>query len=378
MTPARDTEQLLAAAEAVAPTIVREASAAEAAGRIGAAVLDALHEHRLFRLWIPKDLDGEETDLVTALRIYELLSRADGAAGWTLMIGAGAGLFAGFLDRAAAAEIFLPPNAVIAGSGAATGVARRAEGGYIVSGRWKYASGARHATWFTANCVIENADGTRDGDMTRIRSVAVPADAVRIHDTWSVTAMRGTGSDDIEIEGCLVPSSHTFSLDEEPTAAGPLYRVPFASIAELSFAAVSLGIARHALEAFRSLAAGKIPLGGMNRLTDDADVQLRYAHAEAIVGSARAYTFETAESAWETILRGDRLSAAQGARVRLAAVDTTHRCATAVDLLYARAGMNPLFASSELGRAWRDIHAVTQNIVVSAGHYGDAGRALLE
>lgn len=368
----------LAAAEEVLPIISAEAAPSEAAGRMTQPALRALLDRRLLRLLVPREYDGEETDLITALRLFELISAADGAAGWTVMIGNGAGLFAGFLEPAAAKEIFLAENAVVAGSGAPSGVARSDEGGYRVAGRWAYASGAHHATWFTANCVVEEPrdEAPVDG-APPIRSIAVPAAEVRVHETWSVSGMRGTGSDDIEIADAFVPWSHTFSVFEAPKVSGPLYRFPFFSIAELSFASVSLGIARHAIADFSALASRKRPMGSREPLAEDPDVQGRLARAEAAVGAARAYLFELASEAWETVLRGDSVAAADLARLRLASVHAVQESAKAVDLLYARAGMTPLFASSALGRAWRDVHAVTQNMLVSAALYRDCGRALL-
>ena len=373
-------EKLIETATEILPAIRDGAEASENLGQICKPVLQALFDRRLFRLFIPRELDGEEIDLVSALRVFELLSTADGATGWTVMIGAGAGLFAGFLDRAAAADVFLAENAVVAGSGAATGTARKRETGYEVSGRWAYASGAHHATWFSANCVVEDPARSKSKDgSASIRSVAVPAAHVRVHETWSVLGMRGTGSEDFEIADRFVPASHTFSVtDDAPKASGPLYRFPFRAISELSFASVSLGIARHALDDFRDLSVRKRPIGVTTLLAEDSDVQARVARAEAAVCSARSYVYDLAAEAWGKVLRGDSVPPREQIRIRLAAVDTTQRCAKAVDLLYQRAGMTPLFSSSSLGRAWRDVHAVTQNVIVSAGLYVDVGRALLE
>lgn len=373
-----DPEALIDAARSAAPIIREHALDAEQAGRMSATVIDALLERGLFRLWVPEAYGGVEIDLVSALRVYEILSEADGAAGWTVMIGAGAGWFGGFLDPVAATEIFAPAEAVIAGSGAPTGIACPEPGGYRVSGRWSYASGAHHATWFTANCSVEGRKSADGSGAPLIRSIAVPAAAVRIHETWSVTGMRGTGSDDIEIEDIFVPDTHVFSaFDDAPREAGPLYRVPFATIAELAFAAVALGVARNAMHEFRELARNKRPMGATTALLDDTDVQARYAHAEGAVGSARAFTFDLAAQAWETVSRGDAIDVRDQARIRLAAVDTVHRCAAAIDLLQARAGMSPLHSESVFGRAWQDLHAITQNAVVSAGLYAGVGRELL-
>src|SRR5690606_333711 len=105
-------------------------------------VVNLLVRHRLFRLWIPRRYDGLELTLPDALAVYERAAQIDGSLGWAVMIGAGGGLFAAYLEESAAREIFGPASAVIAGSGAPDGRAERAAGGYRVSGRWRYASGA--------------------------------------------------------------------------------------------------------------------------------------------------------------------------------------------------------------------------------------------
>jgi alkylation response protein AidB-like acyl-CoA dehydrogenase len=249
-----------------------------------------------------------------------------------------------------------------------------------VTGRWSYASGARHATWFTANSVVHDGSGrprTGPDGLPLIRAIAVPAGEVVVHDAWAVAGLRGTGSEDFEIADRFVPRERSFSVAETPRETGLLYRFPFFSIAELSFAAVSLGIARLALDEFRALARNKRPAGSAGKLCEDADVQSRYARAEAAVRASRALTYSAAEDAWAEIVREGELSAPRRADVRLAAVDTVRRCAGAIDLLYERAGMSPLFTASAFGRAWRDAHAVTQNMAVSSGLYVDVGEVLL-
>src|SRR5690606_19334432 len=345
-----DADTLIDAARELLPLVRAEAAAGEAQGRTTPALLAELHARRLFRLFVPRSIGGEELPLVPALEIFELVSSADGAAGWTVMIGAGAGLFGAFLPPASAREILGPDDAVIAGSGAPHGTAREVDGGYRVSGRWSYASGARHATWFTANCVVHDPDGrprrTASGEPL-VRAVAVPAAEVQIHSTWDVVGLRGTGSEDFEIADRFVPSEHTFSaLADPPVEQGPLYRVPFVSLAELSFAAVALGIARGALEEFRALARTKRPLGATEPLAADPDVRVRYARAEGAVRASRALVFEEAARTWETVERGDTVDSLAQLSVRLACVDAARRSARAVDELHARAGMTPLFSSS--------------------------------
>src|SRR4051812_23260818 len=151
----RDREELLAAVQVVAPVVTSAAAEADRAGRYPAHVIDALTAQRLFRLWIPRSLGGDELPLPASLEVFEAASRLDGAAGWLVTIGTGGGLFAAQFDEETAREIFGPPEALIAGSGAPCGTAVRSKDGYRVEGRWGYASGAHHATSFTANCVLD-------------------------------------------------------------------------------------------------------------------------------------------------------------------------------------------------------------------------------
>src|SRR6202000_2429971 len=89
------------------------------------------------------------------VRLAEELARGDGSVAWTVTLCSGAGRVARFFPGWKLNRIFERSRMCIAGSGMATGRADRLpDGGYRVNGQWSYASGARHATAFTANCVV--------------------------------------------------------------------------------------------------------------------------------------------------------------------------------------------------------------------------------
>ena len=58
----------------------------------------------LFRLNLPQSLGGLELDPATTAEIFEEISRADGSAGWTIVIGNSTAFFA-WLDPAVAKEL---------------------------------------------------------------------------------------------------------------------------------------------------------------------------------------------------------------------------------------------------------------------------------
>ncbi len=343
-------------------------------------LLDAIYARGLFRLWVPRSCGGEEVDLPESLRIFEAASQLDGSLGWAVTIGTGGGLFAAFLEPAAAKRLYRSRDACIAGSGSPSGTAHEIEGGYRAGGRWRFASGAPHATTFTANCVVHrNARPVLDASGSPlIRAMAFPPSAVRIIPTWDTVGMRATASHDFAVDETVVPASHTFSVfTDAPRETGPLYRFPFSSTAETSFAAVALGVARHALDAFAELAAGKRVLGHEGDLAAQPVTRIAFAAAEAGVRSARAWFYEEAQAAWATVCDGAALTDRETALVRLASCHPVEASLRAVDSLHHLAGMSPLFRDSAFGRCWRDLHTVSQHALLSPAGLESAGAELL-
>jgi len=346
----RDRKTVLTALEGVAPLISAHASEADRSGRFPHEVMDAVADAGLFRLWIPHTYGGDELAVPDALEVFEAASRIDGAAGWLITIGTGGGPFAAHMEDEAAREVFSPRRALIAGSGRPSGTATPEGDGFRVTGTWQFASGAHHATWFTANCIID--DGS---DPPLVRAMAFPASAVEVLDTWLVSGMRGTGSHDIRVSDVFVPATHRFDVFGVPREQGVLFRFPFVPIAQLSFAAVALGIARHALDAFA------IEVGEAKR---ERSASL-LAELEADLDAARSSYFEQARAGWATVCEGDSLDDSQTEAIRLASVNATRTSVAIVESLYLEAGLRPLFLESELGRCWRDVHAVSQHVSLS-------------
>ena len=145
-----------------------------------------LIEAQLFRLWTPRDMGGLELDPVDGLRVISEVARLDGSVGWNVMLLGAYSFFSGLLERAAAEEIYGPPDAAVGGQISPTGGhARPVEGGYRATGRWPFGSGSGQATWFLGHCAIEAAeqsDGASDERPETIWAFA-RASECEIHDT---------------------------------------------------------------------------------------------------------------------------------------------------------------------------------------------------
>ncbi|MBE3596440.1 MAG: acyl-CoA dehydrogenase [Hydrogenibacillus sp.] len=257
-----DAAALFTAIEARSKELVSRGAAFEAEGVLPDDVLVWMIRHKLFKLFVPKSLGGAELTLQEAVRVYEALAAIDGSLGWLSQIGSGGGFFVPSFEPEVARRFFEDPRAVIAGTGHPAGRARRVPGGYVVSGRWKYASGAQYATLFTANAVLEEGartgarrrdiegDDTRReavdlGDAERIRAFAFLPHEVRLIRDWEALGMQATSSWTFVAEEVFVPEERSFVVGEMIWDPGySVYRLPFGLFAVASIASVCVGLAR--------------------------------------------------------------------------------------------------------------------------------------
>jgi alkylation response protein AidB-like acyl-CoA dehydrogenase len=118
---------LIEAAQRIAPLVRACRDEGERERRLPAQVLAAMHEARLFRMYIPKVLDGLEIDPITSMIVVEEIARADAAAAWNLMLEATYGLWAAFLPEEVARDHGAPDAVVADGR---SGRTRPVDGGF--------------------------------------------------------------------------------------------------------------------------------------------------------------------------------------------------------------------------------------------------------
>ena len=371
----------LDAARRLAPELSERAAEAEKLRTIPTDLVDKLRAAKLFRLGLPAALGGLECDPVTIVETMEEIARADGSAGWITFIGS-TNFSLAWLEQTVAKEMVAKrPDSIVAAGFAPTATARLDGDDLVVNGRWNFSSGAPHADWFMNGVLVMEGDALRMLPSGRPdwRFVFMPADQVKIVDTWHVAGLEGTGSHDVVADSVRVPSERTLNPYFEPAVLdGPLYRLPYTSLLSVFMSAWPLGVARRALDEFAVLANKKsrslIP-GPV--LAEDAAIEVEVARAEAMVRSARAFFLETFGAMWDSVCAGDELSMPQRTASYLAALNTAQASRAAVESVFGMAGAGAVFDSSPLQRCARDIMVGTQHIVWALGRWKTAGRVLL-
>jgi alkylation response protein AidB-like acyl-CoA dehydrogenase len=325
----------------------------------------------LFRLSLPESLGGLELDPATTVEIFEEISRADGSAGWTIVIGNSTAFFA-WLDPAVARDMIRDdPGFVSTSMWAPLGQARPEEPGrFTVSGRWPFNSGCPHADWLQVGVFVSDGGAPRmlASGAPDWRFAFVPAASAVIEDTWDAMGLRGTGSHHLSLSGVTVPAEHLAAPFFGPARHdGPLWRIPMVTQATMYLAAVPLGIARRALDEFVVVAATKLRGPAAQAVGYDAEAQAELTRAEGALAAARSFLFDTIAEIWQTACRGDEPSLDQRARALLAGNQAGRAGAEAVDRVFRLAGASAVFAHHPLQRCFRDVHTAGQHILFSTG-----------
>jgi alkylation response protein AidB-like acyl-CoA dehydrogenase len=372
------TQSLLDATRAILPLVRAGGDQGERERRLPRHVADAMAEAGICRMLAPRAVGGLECDPVTLLDVIEMLSRAEGSAGWCAQVYTANSHLAGFLAPEVGWEIWgRNPNAIMSGTLAAPyGRARVTDGGFRVTGRWPYGSGCNNADWlgFTTGVFVGDEPRLDRDGLPEQRIIVVPAASAIIHDTWRVSGLKGTGSHDVELIDVFVPDGFTFWWTETPKHPNPMYRHRWWLLAH---GAQRLGVARAAIDALYDLAQQKTPTRQTNLIRDRAITQMQFAQAEATWGSARAYLWDTTAKLWEKVRSGAEVTMKDLAGARLASTNASTAATQVVDLVFSAAGGTAIDESAPFERLVRDAYAAAAHATASIPTYEQWGKILI-
>lgn len=376
-------EDLIRVAQSLVPEILANLDRIDAERQLPPDLADRMARNNLFCLYAPQALGGPELDPLTAFRVVETISQADGSAGWCVFNGSAITAALARLTVDAVKEIFGDPP-VMLGSGSARpeGTATITEGGYVINGRWNYLSGIDHSTALFLNCRVLKHDGSpaRNEDGSPAMQVAiVPVASGAVIDNWTTLGMRGTASNDCEYSDVFVPAHHSYRRGDPSHHPGPLYN-PAQTAILISWtlaAANALGMARGAMTAFHDLATGAGTTNSPMLLRDRNYVQIAYGECEAILDGARTYVLDAVSGMWDAQVNQKPDLMDRAVRARLAITHAIRRSVDVVDRLFNVAGTNAIHRSVGLERFFRDLHVSGQHISGLPNNFEYGGQVLM-
>jgi alkylation response protein AidB-like acyl-CoA dehydrogenase len=268
-------------------------------------------------------------------------------------------MFVGYLQQDWSAEAFVQPDVCFAGSGRPNGIATIVEDGFRVSGQWDYATGAPHATIFTANAVVYN-NGlpllTEDGTPT-ILSFCFKREEVKIIENWATMGMKATAGNSFEVENIWVPSNRTFTIDAQHCILpNPLYQYPFLSFAELTTAVNTLGMGMHFLEECQEIFSQKIA-----KQPENKDLKAMLLNESNLIYEQRKAFYEIAQASWQECITTGELSATTMAQISDTCKTMVRKIRKMANQLYPYCGMVAAITDTRINRIWRDLFTASQH-----------------
>jgi alkylation response protein AidB-like acyl-CoA dehydrogenase len=239
------------------------------------------------------------------------------------------------LRRVAAEKIILLSSGGsdwIAGSGKAVKV----DGGYRVSARKVFTSGAAAGDILMTGAVVQSET---EPDAVIHFPVPMKAPEVKILDTWRALGMRGTGSNDVLIEDLFVPDA-SVTVSRKSGEWHPLFHI-IATIALPLVYAAYLGVAEGASEIAICLAKQKRQTPYATELAGRMDTALRAAQL------AHRWMIETVER--------NAPSADTSNEVMIGRSLVAENAIKAVELALELAGGAGFYRNNGLERCFRDI-----------------------
>lgn len=340
----------------------------EEIGKLSQDALNYIYEKQWFSIMVPESCGGMEWSFPKIVRLFEALAFTEGNFAWCVNLGSGANLFSGYLEKLVAQSLFSNTQTCLAGSGAISGKAIKRKDGFVISGKWKYASGSAHATHITCNCYLfdEHENPIMDEKEQAFRSFIIPIEQVRVLNTWNAIGLKASSSHDFEIEHVFVPNEHVFSLIKPSDfAQAPIFKYPFDVLAVVNMAIMPIGIASHFLELFEQLMKAKIPTNRTNQLGELLVVQQQFNYWQNRFFENRAKFYDLLDETWENFIQNGILSNEESEILKKSARNLSNLSKEMVFNFFPMCGMDVIYDDTELNKVWRDFTVAGQHFLLS-------------
>ena len=343
------------------------AQEAERMRRPADAVISAMRRAGIFYHFVPARYGGREFGLQTFIDIVTTVAEGCASSAWVMSFYMQHNLLLSQFPLQAQEEIFSKYPYVLAPvTTAPPGKAVPVDGGYRLSGYWKYTSGVVHANWLMLAAFVE-----RNNVPAEMRLFMLPVEQARVIDKWYVDGLAATGSQDVAVDNLIVPEHLSMEFEKIRSGVGHgkemhqshLFSLAVDVLLNVSSSSPAIGAARACVGHFRKRLLERSPIGADGKPDIRPSSMARLAEATLAAETAELLLREAADRAEAAARARQTLTAEQRLRIRSHIVYAVKHAKKAVQIVSDAAGTSAHSLDNPIQRAVRDVVMISSHTV---------------
>lgn len=352
--------RLVDAARDAAEVLAADADEAVRLGRLTDRAIEVLDGARLLKLVAPKTRGGFELPVKVMNRVTAELAKGCASASWVASIYNGLlYMIAPFSDEAQD-EVYSFDNPKGVAQFNAAGEAVAADGGYRLSGTWRFCSGQHHAQFAMLASTIVG-----EGVTLEPASFIVWRDQAEVIDDWQVSGLAGTGSNSLVVKDVFVPEHRVLRMSvpagsgllPKSLADNPYFRTPAVPFFSAGSAGTPIGIAEKAVELLHDRVRTRgITYTNYLRQAEAPATHLQMDEATMKLDQARFHADHGADLVLE--VARDLSNVTNRVRCRADTAWVIKLCREVVQIVQQASGASAIHKRDPLGRMLNDIQAL--------------------
>lgn len=358
---------VLEAVNDLLPGIRERGAQADADRRVPDDSVKEITESGVMRLLQPKAFGGYEANPVDFYEAGLAIAASCGSTAWVTGVVGVHNWQLGLYDEKLQREVWGEnPDTWTSSSYMPGGKLTRVAGGFELTGRWSFSSGSDHCQWVILGALEMHEDGP-----PTTYNVVIPRTDYVVEDVWRTVGLRGTGSNDIVIEGAFVPEYRALTktqvyTNDAPGRAlntSPLYGMPFTTLFPSAITTPVIGMAKGLIDMAIEYQGTRVSRAHGKMLDADPYSVAALGGAASIVDACRRQLLGNIGDIYATLVAGGTPTVDQRSTARRDQVLGTVRCVAAIDDIYDRQGAAVIHEDHPMARFWRDAHAAKHHTI---------------
>lgn len=338
------------------------------------ATIAELHEIGVLKQFQPKKYGGYAHPWGHLIKVGAEIGRYCPSTAWTHSVVGMHTWMAGRFGHEAQDEIFAEPDVLIATAfaGGQNINVEIVDGGYCVTGQWKYSSGVNHAQW----AIVGAQPETSTIEKHEFMLIAVPQNEFTSNDSWHTTGLRGTGSNDIILNDVFVPEHRTTHMSSFNNYISPednphpeyIYHVEVAPYFGTNIIAPALGCAKGAFEAYIGVTKERVGQLFGEKIAQQVPVQVRIGASAAEIRAAEELIDRLIRILHKAGIEGRRVTKSERVEIKGDLGLAASLLMSSVERLMKMMGAKGLTFDNPVQRYYNDLRAIVAHQIFQWDH----------